>query len=327
MLTVGSGDLKYEPVFDWFNLPADVTLHEAIGVAVDSADRLFVFNRGRPHVIVFDREGRYLDAWDGNLVRPHGIWIAADDTVWLVDDKGHSVSQYLADGTFLRNVGPSGTPSETGAVDMDYRRITHGGPPWHMPTNVVTSSTGDIYATDGYGNARVHRFNADGELLASWGEPGGERGEFQIPHGIGIDAADRLYVADRENSRIQIYSPDGEWLSEWRDVFRPCEAFVADDGLVYVAELGLQHGLYPWMTRLMDAPGGRVSIFDQSGTLLSRWGGGHDSSRPGEFYAAHDICVDSRGDIYVGEVSVTAGELAGEDTSGLPSLKKFVRCR
>lgn len=327
MLTIGTGDLTYEPALDWFALPADVTLHEAIGVAVDSGDRLFVFNRGRPHVIVFDRDGRFLNAWDGNLVRPHGIWIAPDDTVYLVDDNGHSVGQFGADGTFLRNIGPAGTPSETGAVGMDYRQITRGGPPYHMPTNVVTSSTGDLYVTDGYGNARVHRFNAQGELLASWGEPGDQRGQFNVPHGIGIDAADRLYVADRENSRIQVYSPEGKWLTEWRDVIRPCEVFVAADGLVYVAELGQQHGLYPWMTRLMEAPGGRVSIFDRKGTLLSRWGGGQDSSQPGEFYAAHDIWVDSRGDVYVGEVSATAGAVAGEDTSGLPSLKKFVRRR
>jgi hypothetical protein len=132
-------------------------------------------------------------------------------------------------------------------------------------------------------------------------------------------------VADRENSRIQIFAQDGTFLTEWTDLVRPCEVHVSQDDTVYVAELGRRNGLFPWMQKIPDALGGRVSIFNLAGELLSRWGGGTDPRLPGEFYAAHDIDVDSHGDVYVGEVAVTAAGLGGDDPRGLETLKKFRR--
>jgi DNA-binding beta-propeller fold protein YncE len=326
MLTIGTGDLTYEASLDWYQLPRDIALFEAIGVAVDSHDNLFVFNRGNPSIVVFDSDGKFLQGWGNNLiVRPHGIWIAEDDTIYLVDDIGHSVRQFTADGQLLRTIGPSGTASESGAEGFDFRTMKHGAPPFNLPTNLVTAGSGEMFVTDGYGNARVHRFSAEGELIQSWGEPGEGPGQFRVPHGIGIDRDERLYVADRENSRVQIFSTEGKLLNQWTDLVRPCQVYIGKDDLVYIAELGDYNGLFPWMERRDDAIGGRVSIFDMSGTLLSRWGGGYDSRQPHEFHAAHDICVDSRGDIYVGEVSLTAAEMAGEDPTGLPVLRKFVR--
>ena len=327
MNTVGTAELTYQPLLDWYHLPSHITHFEAIGVAVDSHDNLFVFNRGAPAVIVFDPDGNFLNSWECQLlVRPHGIWIAEDDTVYLVDDAGHAVRQYTPAGRPIRAIGPSGVPSPSGAEGFDFRGILRGVAPYNLPTNLVISRLGEIYVADGYGNARVHRYSGEGELIQSWGEPGDGPGQFQIPHGIGVDGAGRIYVADRENSRIQIFSADGECLGQWTDVVRPCQVFIARDDLVYVAELGARNGLFSWMDCSPDAVGGRVSIFDQDGTLLARWGGGQDARQLHEFYAAHDICVDSRGDIYVGEVSVTAAAMAGVDASDLPVLRKFVRC-
>eukprot|EP00913_Durusdinium_trenchii_P010939 g10268.t1 len=305
-------------------VPDEIALDEAVGVATDSADRVFVFHRGEPPVLVFEADGTFITGWGaGQFVRPHGIWIGDDDTLFLVDDQGHSVRQYTLDGDLLRTIGPSGQPSETGIQNGDLRTIT-GGPPFNEPTNLVRSSTGEFYITDGYGNARLHRFSPEGELIASWGAPGQGDGEFFLPHGLGIDAADRLYVADRENNRIQIFSPEGEFLDQWTDVVRPCEAFVASDGLVYVAEVGMRVGMFPWMTRDLSQSGGRVSVYDQTGLLLTRWGGGDDPASPADFYAPHDIWVDSRGDVYVAEVKVAAAVSVGDDTSQLPTLRKFV---
>ena len=324
--TVGTGEWVYEPVTNWHKLPDDVRLVEAIGLAVDSRDNVFVFNRGEPAIIVFDRQGNFLKAWGtGEFVRPHGIWIAADDTLYLTDDLGHSVRQFSADGNLIRAIGPVGIPSDTGVDDFDYRTIKRGASPFHYPTNVVTSSQGDVYITDGYGNARTHRFSSAGELIKSWGKPGEAAAQFNVPHGIGIDRADRIYVADRENSRIQIFSAAGQFIDQWTDVIRPCQVFIGAGDLAYVAELGTRNGLFPWMRRQPDAIGARVSIFDLQGNVLSRWGGGADAMQPGEFYAAHDIWVDSLGDIYVGEVAVTAARSAGEDATNLPTLRKFVR--
>jgi DNA-binding beta-propeller fold protein YncE len=326
MQTVGTGDLAYEPILNWYKLPPDVQLVEAIGVAVDSHDNVFVFNRGEPPIIVFDREGNFVNAWgEGHFVRPHGIWIAPDDTLYLTDDKGHSVSQFTAEGKLLRTIGPVGAASNSGVEDFDYRTISRGAGPYYYPTNTVVSGTDDIYISDGYGNARVHRFSRQGELIKSWGSPGDQAGQFNVPHGIGVDRSARVYVADRENSRIQIFTSEGAFIEQWTDVIRPCEIFIGADNLAYVAELGSRNGLYPWMPRQPDAIGGRVSIFDLDGVLLSRWGGGNDASQPAEFYAAHDIWVDSHGNVYVGEVAVTAANLVDEDATNLPTLRKFVR--
>jgi DNA-binding beta-propeller fold protein YncE len=326
MCRVGYGSHLYEPVLDWYRLPADVPLTEAIGVAVDSRDNVYVFNRGEPSVIIFDRNGEFLNAWGiGTFVRPHGIWIAADDTLYLTDDMGHSVRQFTTDGTELRAIGPFGVPSDSGAVDFDHRTIIQGAGPYNLPTNAVTTADGQIFVADGYGNVRIHHFSADAELIKSWGQLGNGPGEFRFPHGIGIDSSGILYVADRENSRIQIFSQDGTYLKEWTDVLRPCEVHVAVDDTIYVAELGTRNGLFPWMKCETDAIGSRVSIFDLEGNLLSRWGGGNDATETGEFYAAHDIAVDSHGDMYVGEVAVTAATLGGEDPKNLPTLRKFRR--
>lgn len=326
MALVGERNHTYEPVPGWYRLPADVPLEEAIGVAVNSKDEIFVFNRGEPSVIVFDAEGNFLNAWGvGVFVRPHGIWIAPDDTLYLTDDKGHSVRHFSPGGKEIRAIGPVGIPSDAGAEGFDHRTICRPAGPYNLPTNAVTSAAGDIFVADGYGNARIHHFSADAELITSWGSLGSEPGQFIVPHGIGIDSSGHLYVADRENSRIQIFRQDGTFLEEWTDVIRPCEVHISQDDTVYVAELGTRNGLFPWMERKPDAIGGRVSIFNLDGELLARWGGGDNARLPGEFYAAHDIDVDSEGNIYVGEVAVTAAEQRGEDPTGLDTLKKFRR--
>src|SRR5262249_34409985 len=152
------------------------------------------------------------------FVRPHGIWIGPDDSVYLTDDNGHAVRKFTIEGKLLLTLEPCGRPSDTGVRDMDYRTIRCGAGPFNLPTNLATSPRGELYVTDGYGNARVHKFSPDGKLLRSWGEPGTGPGQFNLPHGIGIDSQGRVFVADRENSRLQLFSPDGDFLEEWTDV-------------------------------------------------------------------------------------------------------------
>lgn len=319
------GPLQFHAVSHWPQIPADVHFVEAIGVTIGSDGRLFVFNRGNPAVLMFHPDGTYIGAWGEDcFVRPHGITAVSDGTLYLTDDLGHRVAQYTEDGTFLRNIGPSGVPSPTGARGLDYRSIVAAGP-WNLPTNVAIAQDGHLFVTDGYGNARVHHFDADGKLLQSWGEPGSEIGQFNVPHGIWVDQNDRILVADRENSRIQIFDRQGTFLNAWTDVVRPCQIVQAATGEFFVAELGDQNGRFPWQPPPEKPVGGRVSIFDDSGNLISRWGGGLDAHRPDGFYACHDICVDAEGSVYIGEVAVTVANVAGEDPSGLRTLKKFVR--
>jgi sugar lactone lactonase YvrE len=301
-----------------------------VGVAVDSRERVFVFCRGPQPLIIFDKDGRFLDAWGaGRFVRPHGIFISSDDRVFLTDDEGHTVHEFAPDGTFRRRLG-DGRPSDTGFVAWQ-SPVTRAAGPFNTVTNVTLAPDGEIYAADGYGNARVHRFAADGRLLASWGEPGSGPGQFNLPHGIAVDRGGRVYVADRENSRIQIFSRDGALREIWDWVNRPCDLFIDAEERIYVAELGFVVGNEPVPhLRLMQAPPAghspiaRVSICTPDGTLIGRVGGA-DSVLPGNFFAPHGLCVSPRGDLYVGEVVAATGVVRRLAPLTPHCLQKFVR--
>jgi len=319
-------DFGYEPLADWPKLPVGVTWTEVAAVATDSRDRVYVFARGPHQVLVFEPDGTLMYAWgQGAFARPHGICIGPDDMVYCTDDSDHTVRKFTTDGKLLLTLGTSGHPSDTGATSVDYRTIRRAGPPFHFPTNVALAPSGDIYVTDGYGNARVHQFAADGRLIRSWGSPGSGPGQFHVPHGIAIDAEGRILVADRENSRIQLFSADGKFLEAWTDVARPCQVFVDPAGAVYVAELGFRAGRWPGTGEASpDDPPGRVSIFSPRGELIARWGG-DDPCVAGSFFAPHDVCVDSHGDIYVAEVVMSAGGNRGLVPASCRALQKFVR--
>jgi len=326
---VGASAYRYEVPEHWEKLPEGWSFVEVAGVATNSHDRVFVFNRGEHPVIVFDRKGAFLGSWgEGQFTRPHGITIGPDDSLYLVDDLDHTVHKYSPDGERLMTIGTSGLSSDTGATSMDFRSILRAGSPFHYPTNLAIGPTGDLYIADGYGNARIHRFSADGRLLHSWGEPGGEPGQFRIPHGIAIDRQGTVYVADRENSRLQLFDLEGKFLAEWPDVARPCQVVIGPEGEVYVAELGYRAGMWPGTTPpTPDATGGRVSVYQADVTLVARWGGGANPCAPGDFFAPHDICVDSRGDIYVAEVTMSAGGNRGLVPPDCHSLQKFERLK
>jgi DNA-binding beta-propeller fold protein YncE len=327
VVTGGSIAPHYEVLADWGKLPDGWSFIEVAGVAVDSRDRVFVFNRGVHPVIVFDGDGRFLHSWGEEcFTRPHGITIGPDDSVYCTDDLDHTVKKFSPEGKHLLTLGMSGCPSDTGSTSIDYRTILHAGPPFHYPTNVALAEDGSLYISDGYGNARVHRFTRDGRHLVSWGEPGGGPGQFRVPHGIAVGPDGTVVVADRENSRLQFFDPAGGFLTEWTGIARPCQVVIGANGDVYVAELGYRAGMWPGTTAPSpEATGGRVSVFCRDGRLLSRWGGGSNPTAPGDFFAPHDLCLDSRGDLYVGEVTWSAGGNRGLVPRDCHALQKFTR--
>jgi DNA-binding beta-propeller fold protein YncE len=325
---VGEGNFRYRVESAWDMFPGDGAHGEAVAVACDSRDRVYVFLRGPQPVRVYERDGTFVTTWgEGTFLRPHGIFIGPDDTLYCTDDHDHTVRAFTREGKLLLTLGTRGRPSETGATSIDYRTIRRAGPPFHYPTNLALGPSGDLYVSDGYGNARIHRFAPDGTLRQSWGEPGSGPGQFHVPHGIAVDSDGTVYVADRENSRLQLFSPDGVNRGEWTDVARPCQVFIDQKrGWIYVAELGFHAGRWPGTgVAKPDDPGGRVSIFDRSGSILARWGGGKNPCAPGDFFAPHGIWVDSHGDLYVAEVAMSGGGRNGQVPSSCHTLQKFVR--
>ena len=200
--------------------------------------------RGENPVIVYDRQGNFLRTWGkGDFsMRTHGIYVAPNGTIFATDDGNHTVRQFTPEGRLLMTMGTLNVPSDTGYDGKTTGSITHAGPPFNRPTNVAIGPKGDIYISDGYGNARVHMFSPSGQLKRSWGEPGDGPGQFRLPHGIAVAPDGRVFVCDREIDRIQIFSPDGEFLEQWTDTQRPTHLTFDAKGNVYVTELAWHVG-------------------------------------------------------------------------------------
>jgi hypothetical protein len=209
---------------------------------------------------VFDRDGFPPVVGEGVFKRPHGVHMGADDTIYCTDDGDHTVRKYTLDGKLLLTIGTSGKPAPF-----------MSGLPFHRCTHTALAPNGDIYVSDGYGNARVHRYDANGKLIASWGEPGTRRGQFNIVHNICCDADGYVYVADRENHRIQVFDANGKYQTEWHDLYRPCGLCLCcanSQKRFYVAELAPGQSSAIAIGPISD----RASAFSVSGQLLARLG-------------------------------------------------------
>ena len=289
MTKVGSGKYTYELIEDWGNLPPGWELGRAVAVAVDSQDRVYVFRAVKnppadPPILVFDRDGNYLDSWGrGAFVEPHGVNIGADDNMYLADKEDHVTLKYTLGGKALLVLGNRGKPSDTGCSE-DSGDVLRAAGPFNSPTGMVDSPSGDLYVTDGYRNCRVHRFSADGTLISSWGNPGRTAGgEFHTPHCVWVDREGKVYVVDRANSRVQVFSATGDFIAQWTDMEYPTGIWMDSEEMVYVCE-----GSSPFP----DLPAQRplVSIWDKQGNLLERM---EVPSPP------HWIYGDSQGNLYV----------------------------
>jgi len=315
---VGRGEYRYAVDPDWAQLPAGVVLDDIPGVAVDSADRVFLFTRGPLPVLVFERNGKYLDAWgSGEFVGTHGIYVAPDDTVYCVDHKGHRIKRFTGDGALIQEIVGE-TPSHTGYVWGKPETVVSAAAPFCYPTNVCHSPDGDLYVADGYGNARVHRFSASGNLISSSGAPGSGPGEFRTPHGILVDRHGTIYVGETGNSRVQVFDLDGTWKAEWTDVQRGSHLCVDGADSIYIAEAGhVWHGWPGPMSPDRSAPRARITVRDRTGVILAEFG------RDDVFFSPHGMAVDSQGDVYVAEVPKSA--CGGAAPPDYVPLTKYVR--
>ena len=286
-MVYGSGKYTYKVAAGWGALPEGWTWGWIPAVACDSQDRVYVYSRSEHPLVVFDHDGNFLASWGEDFLEDaHGIYIDADDNVYCTERNTHCVRKLNPNGKLVMTLGVPGHPAP------------EDGAPFNLPTDLAIASTGALFISDGYGNARVHKYSPDGKLLLSWGERGSGQGQFALSHCVRIDKHDRVWICDRENNRIQIFDTDGHFLTQWTGMRRPDTVyFDPNEEAVYIAEAE-----------------GQVSIYTLDGKPITKWGGTRKSAVPGEFLGApHGIWMDSHGDLYVGEVAVEG------------RLQKFIR--
>ena len=280
---VGNGKHTYERDTQWGRREDGVPqFGVAQGLFGDSKDRVYVFVRSpAAEMLVFNRHGKLLDSWGfGRFKHPHGVWMNDEDELYLTDRDTHLVTKWKKDGTFIKSWGTANTPGEPGA-------------PFNQPTKAVETDDGDLYVSDGYGQFRMHRFDKKGNLVRSWGEQGTGPSQFALPHDVYVDTRDRVLLCDRENGRVQVFDREGNYQSEWAGLKNPMQIYERE-GLLYVAQSR-----------------GAVEVRDLDFEELASWS--YQSASPRKENGPHSIWVDSRGDIYIGEVT-------GEN-----GMQKFVR--
>ena len=268
--------LPHKLVPNWAQLPAGWNFGEASGVSVDKQDNVWVFNRGPHPVVQFDKTGRFLQAWkEVPVTSSHGIKVDLDGNVWLVDVKGHAVMKFSRSGRLQMVITNAG--KRPGNNDDKYA--------FNEPTGLFFLPNGDFYVSDGYVNSRVIQYSRNGQYIRHWGKKGTGDGEFNLVHDVAVDNRGRVYVADRSNSRIQVFDAQGRFLTKWTNVGQPW-------GFAYAEK---ENAIY-----MSDGQDNRVVKLSLEGKVEGVLGG--FGKAPGTFDFPHHMAIDSEGSLYVVEI-------------------------
>ncbi len=302
--------MSHGPVFredvSWGETLPDLRGHDVSDIAVDARDDVHLLYRDPSFIVVAAADGTQRRIVAAGVLgrRPHGITVDPDGGWYVVEEADHCVRLLDREGRQVSafGSGPS-NPEFATPVSGDYwKHVAKGYPPFTRPARIAIAPWGDRYVADGYGNCRVHRFSERGELLGSWGEPGTGPGQMNLPHEVTVDRAGRVLLCDRENDRVQIFDRTGAFLAEWTDLQRPQGLVEGPDGLYYVAEGEWRAGNVSARLGPVGPSPSRVSVVAADGTVVDRIAPDAASTRV-SFIAAHGIAMDSRGDVYVAEVS------------------------
>ncbi len=280
------GEFKYRMIREWASFPKEISNCIISGVACDNEDNVYIACRVPKYPIAkFDLNGNFIKyiGVGMDIGRAHGISLTKDKNIWLSDDKYHVARLFNQDGECIKVLGnykkcsDTGFDSSLGHNYLAYLTIKYLGKPFNKPTKVIEATDGKLYASDGYGNAAIHVFSNEGELINSWGGPGQLDGEFNIPHSVCVDKIGRIWVTDRDNNRVQIFDKKGKHLKTINGLLYPAETWISKK-YAYIAE--------------MD---GRISIYNMMNfNLVSQLG------YSGSLYYTHSITGDSNSNLYLG---------------------------
>lgn len=232
---------SYRAVEDWAKLTEGRPWGSTAAVDVDTNDHIWVAERCGANscvdstlapILEFDQSGKLVKSFGAGLfVFPHGIAIDKEGNVWVTDgqgknSKGHQIFKFSRDGQILMTLGKAGVAGD----EPDE---------FNQPSDVIVAANGDIFVADGHGgnsNARIVKFSRDGKFIKAWGKKGIAPGEFDTPHGLAFDSKGRLFVADRNNNRIQIFDQEGNFIEQWTQFSRPSGIFIDAKDNIYVAD-------------------------------------------------------------------------------------------
>ncbi|MEZ5935635.1 MAG: 6-bladed beta-propeller [Alphaproteobacteria bacterium] len=255
---------RYSVERDWGRLPGSAAEGLPSQVAVDADDRVHYLLRAQPAVHVFSRSGEWLFAYGDDVEDAHGIYRDPLNRIFVTDRDAHQVLVFDADGGELFRIGERHRP--------EWRQ------PFSHPCDVAVAADGRIFVADGYGNARVHRFDPEGRYEMSWGELGRGAGEFMTPHAIWVDPDGRVLVADRENGRVQRFTTEGMLIDALTGLQNPMDIWGDDEGRIYVTD---------------QLPS--LVLFSSAGSILGR-------CRP-SLNGAHGLFGDSGGNLFLAEMN------------------------
>jgi len=241
---------------------------------------MFVLARGDSTFFEFDRNGTFIRAFGDKLfTRSHGLRIDRDDNLWATDVGGHIVVKFDPRGRVLLTLGTKGEAGEWNEATGSHK--------FNQPNDIAIAANGDVFVVQGHtpgptGDARVLKFDKNGRFIKSWGGKGAAPGQFQVAHGIDIDRKGQLWVADRENQRVEIFTPDGAFVREIHYAGLPCEVRIGRRSIFMV-----------------NGFAGQLLELDLDGKVLAALG--RPGTGLGEFGEAHMIAVSPKGDVYVAD--------------------------
>jgi hypothetical protein len=289
---------SYEVVPGWPQRPAEAKPAAVPAISLDREGNVWIYTRANPVVQVYSPDGRYLRGWreeDPKTV-PHGLKFDRDGNVWLVDCGLHVARKFTPEGKLLMTLGTLGVPGE------DDKHLK-------APTDITFTPDGDIFISDGYGNSRVIHFDKDGRYIKAWGTLGTGPGEFSLVHAIGSDSKGRLYVADRNNVRVQIFDREGKLLDTWANILVPWGFWISPADEIWVCGSSPM----PWRVdpKYPGAPLGcppkdqLFMKFNTEGRVLEHWTlpkGEDEKEQPGDVNWLHVIALDASGNVYAGDI-------------------------